>query len=101
MIDVNVLFVGIPVTDFDAARAWYSKMFGRAEDVVASKDEVIWRFAAAAWLYIVKDEQRAGYALAALATWQRPSPSFGELCSDTVVNSPILGRAVGVSAAAR
>ena len=66
MTDIDVLFAGVPVRGFEAARAWYSQLFGRAEDVVVTDDEVMWRFADAAWLYIIRDEQRAGRALVTL-----------------------------------
>jgi predicted enzyme related to lactoylglutathione lyase len=67
MTDVEVLFAGVPVTDFAAAVDWYTRLFGRPADIIVKDDEVMWRFADAAWLYVVGDEQRAGRALVALS----------------------------------
>ncbi|MCW2491784.1 MAG: hypothetical protein JWN47_1148 [Frankiales bacterium] len=66
MTDIDILFAGMRVRDFEAARAWYSKLFGRPADVVVTNDEVMWRFADAAWLYVIGDEQRAGACLVTL-----------------------------------
>jgi predicted enzyme related to lactoylglutathione lyase len=63
---VDVLFAGVPVRDFQAARTWYSTFFGKPPDVVAHEREVMWRCADSAWLYIVHDPRRAGNALVAL-----------------------------------
>jgi hypothetical protein len=63
---VDVLFAGVPVRDFDAARTWYSAFFDRPPDVVPHEREVMWRCAEPAWLYVVHDERRAGNALVAL-----------------------------------
>jgi predicted enzyme related to lactoylglutathione lyase len=67
MTDIEVLFAGVPVADFDAAVAWYARLFGRSADIVVKDDEVMWRIADAAWLYVVGDDQRAGHALVALS----------------------------------
>ncbi len=64
---INVLFAGIAVTDFDLSLAWYARLFGRQADIVVKGDEVMWRIAESAWLYIVGDPPRAGDALVALA----------------------------------
>jgi hypothetical protein len=39
--DVDVLFAGTAVTDFEEAQAWYERFFGRAPDVVATDEEVM------------------------------------------------------------
>jgi predicted enzyme related to lactoylglutathione lyase len=64
--DIDILFAGVPVADFTGAVAWYTRLLGRPADVVAADDEVMWRFADAAWLYVVEDDHRAGRALVAL-----------------------------------
>jgi predicted enzyme related to lactoylglutathione lyase len=64
--DIDILFAGVAVAQFDAAVSWYTRLFGRSADVVVNVDEVMWRFADAAWLYVVRDERRAGRALVAL-----------------------------------
>ena len=65
--DVDVLFAGTAVSDFKAARAWYERFFGRAPDVVAHDEEVMWQVTAAGWLYIVRDSQHAGNGIVAMA----------------------------------
>jgi predicted enzyme related to lactoylglutathione lyase len=67
LMDVDTLFAGVAVADFGGAVDWYARLFGRAADVIVKDDEVMWRFADAAWLYVVRDEERAGRALVALA----------------------------------
>jgi predicted enzyme related to lactoylglutathione lyase len=64
--DIDILFAGVPVAQFDAAVSWYTQLFGRSADVVVDVDELMWRFADAAWLYVVCDAKRAGRALVAL-----------------------------------
>jgi predicted enzyme related to lactoylglutathione lyase len=67
MTDIGVLFAGVPVTDFGAAVGWYARLFGRPADIIVKDDEVMWRFADAAWLYVLSDPERAGHALVALS----------------------------------
>ena len=64
---IDVLFAGVAVADFDAATAWYDSLFGRPADIVVKADEVMWRIADGAWLYLVADPRHAGHALVALA----------------------------------
>jgi predicted enzyme related to lactoylglutathione lyase len=65
--NVDVLFSGTAVTDFEEAQAWYGRFFGRAPDVVATDEEVMWRVTGAGWLYIVRDTQHAGNGIVAMA----------------------------------
>jgi hypothetical protein len=68
MVDVQVLFVGVAVTELGRARPWYELLFGRAADIIPNDDEVMWRVAAdAGWLYVVVDGERAGRSLVALS----------------------------------
>ena len=66
MPSVDLLFAGVPVRDFTAARTWYSTFFDREPDVVAHQHEVMWQCAGSAWLYVVRDAARAGRAIVAL-----------------------------------
>ena len=66
MTDVEVLFAAVTVADLDAAVAWYARLFGRPADIVPNDNEVMWRLADAAWLYVVRDEERAGHTLVTL-----------------------------------
>ncbi len=65
--DVEVLFAAIAVTDFEEARAWYERFFGRPPDVVAHDEEVMWHVTGAGWLYIVGDAEHAGNGIVAMA----------------------------------
>ena len=66
MTDVEVLFAAVMVADLDRAVAWYARLFGRPADIVPNDNEVMWRLADAAWLYVLRDEKRAGHALVTL-----------------------------------
>ena len=66
MTDVEVLFAAVTVADLDRAVAWYARLFGRPADIVPNDNEVMWRLADTAWLYVVRDEKRAGHALVTL-----------------------------------
>lgn len=65
--NIDVLFAGVAVTDFDVARAWYERFFDRAPDVVAHDEEVMWHVAERGWLYVVRDPEHAGNAIVAVA----------------------------------
>ena len=39
---------------------WYERFFARPPDVVAHDNEVMWHVTDGAWLYIVRDADRAG-----------------------------------------
>lgn len=67
LVDVEVLFSGVAVSDFARARAWYERFFGRPADVVAHEYEVMWRVRDGGWLYIVRDGDHAGSSLVAMA----------------------------------
>jgi predicted enzyme related to lactoylglutathione lyase len=63
----HILFSGIPVSDCVAALDWYSRTFGRDPDLMANDDEVLWQIVGPAWIYVVRDEARAGRSLVNLA----------------------------------
>jgi predicted enzyme related to lactoylglutathione lyase len=66
-VSVDVLFTGIPVADFPAAVTWYDRLFGRPADIVVKDDELMWRVADSAWVYVVGDPKRVGNALVTMA----------------------------------
>jgi predicted enzyme related to lactoylglutathione lyase len=88
--DIDMLFAGVPVADFAGAVTWYTRLFGRSADVVVTDDEVMWRFADAAWLYVVRDHHRAGRALVALAV-----PDLDEVVREVAARG-ITGRPVEI-----
>jgi predicted enzyme related to lactoylglutathione lyase len=65
--DVDVLFVGVAVSDFDAARAWYERLFDRTADIVAHEAEEMWQVTDRGWLYIRRDVLRSGNAIVTMA----------------------------------
>jgi predicted enzyme related to lactoylglutathione lyase len=62
----EVLFAGIPVSEFARAVEWYERMFGRPADVVAHDTERLWKVTGSGWVYVVADPQRAGNGMAAI-----------------------------------
>ena len=66
-VDVEIAFTGVPVTDLSSGRDFFERIFGRAADVEVAVDEVMWRVAETAWLYVVVDTARAGNGLVALS----------------------------------
>ena len=65
--DVEVAFTGVPVSELAPGRAFFERLIGRPPDMVVNANEVMWRLAEAAWLYVVVDPERAGHALVALS----------------------------------
>jgi Glyoxalase/Bleomycin resistance protein/Dioxygenase superfamily len=65
--DVEVAFTGVAVTALEPGRDFVERLLGRPPDILVNSDEVMWRLAGAAWLYVVVDPPRAGRALAALS----------------------------------
>jgi predicted enzyme related to lactoylglutathione lyase len=65
--DVEIAFTGVPVTSLATGRDFFERLFGRAADVEVAADEVMWRLAQSAWLYVVVDVARAGQGLVALS----------------------------------
>jgi predicted enzyme related to lactoylglutathione lyase len=65
--DFNVLFSGVPVSDFKGARLWYESFFGRPADIVAHETEVMWKVSDGGWLYILQDGARAGKGIVTVA----------------------------------
>jgi predicted enzyme related to lactoylglutathione lyase len=64
---IEVLFAGIAVSDLETATPWYDRLLGRPADNIVNDDEVMWRIAEGAWIYLVRDPERSGRALVTLA----------------------------------
>jgi catechol 2,3-dioxygenase-like lactoylglutathione lyase family enzyme len=75
---VSVLFGGIPVRDFEAAARWYEDLFDRPPDMRPHDHEACWKLTAEAWIYVVRDAERAGNALITIIGDELP-PIDGEL----------------------
>ena len=67
VMDVEVAFTGVPVSSLAAGRDFFERLLGRPADIEVAADEVMWRLAESAWLYIVVDTARAGNGLVALS----------------------------------
>ena len=67
VVDVEIAFTGIPVRDLSSSRDFFERIFGRAADVEVAVNEVMWRVAETAWLYVVVAPGRAGNGLVALS----------------------------------
>ena len=65
--DIEIAFTGVPVRDLAAGRDFFERIFGRGADIEVAVDEVMWRVAETAWLYVVVDAVRAGKGLVALS----------------------------------
>lgn len=54
----------VPVADFDAARAWYERLFGRPADNLPMEGRLVeWRVTDSGWVQVTFDAERAGSAL--------------------------------------
>jgi catechol 2,3-dioxygenase-like lactoylglutathione lyase family enzyme len=71
--EVEIAFTGVPVTSLDTGRDFFERLFGRPADVEVAVDEVMWRLAQSAWLYVVVDTARAGQGLVALSVADLPA----------------------------
>ena len=86
--EADVLFAGIPVADFAEARHWYEQLFGRAPDVVAHDEEVMWQVAGTGWLYVLREPERAGTSIVAIAVGDIEA-TVAELAARGVSAGPI------------
>jgi glyoxylase I family protein len=57
----------VPVTDLDAAKAFYERLFGRAPDNNPMPVLVEWQVVPGGWVQVFVDEERAGSGLVNLA----------------------------------
>ena len=54
------LFAGMPVSDLDTAKGWYSKLLGAEPSFLPNDSEAVWTLEDQRHVYVVVDEQRAG-----------------------------------------
>ena len=62
-----MFFAGVAVSDLEASTRWYARLLGRPPDIPVNEDEMMWRIADAASLYLLRDPGRAGHASITLA----------------------------------
>jgi glyoxylase I family protein len=54
----------VPVTDFEAAHAWYERLFGRPADNLPMEGQLVeWRVTDSGWVQVTRDADHAGSAL--------------------------------------
>jgi glyoxylase I family protein len=54
----------VPVADFEAAHAWYERLFGRPADNLPMEGLLVeWRVTDSGWVQVTRDTGRAGSAL--------------------------------------
>jgi len=54
----------VPVADFEAAHAWYERLFGRPADNLPMEGQLVeWRLTDGGWVQVTRDADRAGSAL--------------------------------------
>ena len=57
------LFAGIPVADYAAALAWYTRLLGAAPAFFPHDREAVWELAPHRYVYIVHRPEHAGHAM--------------------------------------
>ncbi len=56
------LFAGIPVANYEAALAWYERLFGSPPAFLPNDIEAVWELAERRYVYIVLEPEHAGHA---------------------------------------
>jgi len=54
------LFAGIRVSDYEAARPWFERLFGSEPSFVAHETECVWELAEHRYVYINEESDSAG-----------------------------------------
>ncbi len=57
------LFAGICVSNYEAARRWYERLFGSEPSFVAHETECVWELGEHRFVFIEEDPGRAGHAV--------------------------------------
>ncbi|WP_432477132.1 VOC family protein [Nocardioides sp. GXQ0305] len=57
------LFAGVPVSDFERAVAWYTRLYGVPESFRAHESEYIWTLAEDRSVYVLLKPESAGHGL--------------------------------------
>jgi catechol 2,3-dioxygenase-like lactoylglutathione lyase family enzyme len=61
--DFADLFAGVPVGDFERARAWYEQLLGSEPSFLPHDTEAVWEVAEHRFVYIVERPEDAGHAI--------------------------------------
>ncbi|CAN5156632.1 VOC family protein [soil metagenome] len=57
------LFAGIPVGDYERARAWYEQLLGSGSSFVPTATEAVWELAEHRFVFIEERPEHAGHAM--------------------------------------
>ena len=61
---IEHILAAVPVANFDVARAWYERLFGRPADNLPMEGTLVeWRVTETGWVQVTADADRAGSAL--------------------------------------
>jgi glyoxylase I family protein len=64
---INHVLAVVPVADFEAAHAWYERLFGRPADNLPMEGLAEWRLTEGGWVQVTLDADRAGSGLLNIA----------------------------------
>lgn len=67
MAHVDYVLAVVAVSDIEAGKSWYTKLFGRGPDNNPMPNLVEWQVANGAWVQVTEDPQRAGNGMPNLA----------------------------------
>jgi predicted enzyme related to lactoylglutathione lyase len=61
---IKFVLAVVPVSDFEAAHAWYERFFGRPADNLPMEGRLVeWRVTDSGWVQVTLDAERAGSGL--------------------------------------
>jgi catechol 2,3-dioxygenase-like lactoylglutathione lyase family enzyme len=60
------LFAGLPVSDYERARAWYERLLGAEPAFLPNDVEAVWELAESRYLYVEVRPRHAGHAMQTL-----------------------------------
>lgn len=60
------LFAGIPVSDLERAKEWYSRLLGAEPSFLPNDEEAVWTLSEHRHVYVLLDPERAGGGLVTL-----------------------------------
>ena len=60
------LFAGVPVSDLERAKEWYSRVLGAEPSFLPNDSEAVWTLADQRHVYVLLDPERAGGGLVTL-----------------------------------
>lgn len=67
MAHVDHVLAVIAVSDIEAGRSWYMKLFGREPDNNPMPNLIEWRVTESGWVQVTEDADRAGHGMLNLA----------------------------------